>query len=140
VAAWWLCRLPMVELVFVVVCRPGVLVLSPEKAAVEEVERERKKNRESCRNREEADFLAYFGPKFLLPQAIKSTSIYSRWKRAIFSTQGKNFQPLIRLGRIQRLAQNRHGTLSNLQKKLPVLACLGHRRRRLIVIQTELLI
>ena len=46
VAAWWLCRLPMVELVFVVVCRPGVLLLSPEKAAVEEVERERKKNRE----------------------------------------------------------------------------------------------
>jgi hypothetical protein len=43
---WWLCRLPMVELVFVVVCRPGVLVLSLEKAAVEEVERERKKNRE----------------------------------------------------------------------------------------------
>jgi hypothetical protein len=44
--SWWLCRLPMVELVFVVVCRAGVLVLSPEKAAVEEVERERKKNRE----------------------------------------------------------------------------------------------
>jgi hypothetical protein len=36
----------MVELVFLVVCRPGVLVLPPEKAAVEEVERERKKNRE----------------------------------------------------------------------------------------------
>jgi len=46
VAAWWLCQLPMVELVFVVACRPGVLVFSPEKAAVEEVERERKKNRE----------------------------------------------------------------------------------------------
>ena len=46
VAAWWLCRLPMVELVFLVVCRPGVLLFSPEKAAVEEVERERKKNRE----------------------------------------------------------------------------------------------
>ena len=45
-AAWWLCQLPMVELVFVVACRPGVLVFSPEKAAVEEVERERKKNRE----------------------------------------------------------------------------------------------
>jgi len=28
----------MVELVFVVVCRPGVLVFSREKAAVEEVE------------------------------------------------------------------------------------------------------
>ena len=42
VAAWWLCRVPMVELVFVVVCRPGVLVFWSEKAAVEEVERERK--------------------------------------------------------------------------------------------------
>ena len=39
VAAWWLFRLPMVELVFVVVCRPDVLLLSPENAAVEEVER-----------------------------------------------------------------------------------------------------
>jgi hypothetical protein len=36
----------MVELVFVVVCRPGVLVFSREKVAVEEVERERRKNRE----------------------------------------------------------------------------------------------
>ena len=45
VAAWWLCRLPMVELVFVVVCRPGVLVFWSEKAAVEEVERERKTER-----------------------------------------------------------------------------------------------
>jgi hypothetical protein len=45
VAAWWLCRLPMVELVFVVVCRPGVLVFWSEKAAVEEVKRERKTER-----------------------------------------------------------------------------------------------
>jgi len=36
------------------------------------------------------------------------------------------------------LAQSRHGALLNLQKKLLELACLG--RRRLIVIQTELLI
>ena len=35
----WLCWLPMVELVFVVVYRVGLLVFSPEKAAVEEVER-----------------------------------------------------------------------------------------------------
>jgi len=54
------------------------------------------------------------------------------------SPQGKNFQFLIRLGRIQPLTQSRHGALSNLQKKLPELACLG--RRRLIVIQNELLI
>jgi hypothetical protein len=45
VAAWWLCRVPMVELVFVVVCRPGVLVFWSEKATVEEVERERKTER-----------------------------------------------------------------------------------------------
>jgi len=37
------------------------------------------------------------------------------------------------------LAQSRHGALSNLQKKLHELACLGRRRRRLIVIHTELL-
>jgi hypothetical protein len=39
VAAWWLCWLPVVELVFVVVYRSGLLVFSPEKAAGEEVER-----------------------------------------------------------------------------------------------------
>jgi len=88
VAAWWLCRLPMVELGFVVVFRPGVLVFSPEKAAVEEVERERKKNRESCRNREEADFLAYFGPDFLLPRVTNGAYIYRRSKRIISSTPG----------------------------------------------------
>jgi hypothetical protein len=38
-------------------------------------ERKTEKQRESGRNREEADFLAYFGPDFLLPQAIKSTFI-----------------------------------------------------------------
>jgi hypothetical protein len=35
VAAWWLCWLPVVELVFVVMYRLGLLVFSPEKAAVE---------------------------------------------------------------------------------------------------------
>jgi len=45
-------------------------------------------------------FYFIFGPNFLLPHAMKSTSIYRRWKRAILSTQEKNFQPLIRLGRI----------------------------------------
>jgi hypothetical protein len=34
-------------------------------------------------------FSPIFGPGFLLPQAMKSTSIYSRWKREIISTQGK---------------------------------------------------
>jgi len=56
-------------------------------------EKEKQKNRESGRNREEADFLAYFGPDFPLPQAIKSTSIYRRWKREILSTLEKNFSP-----------------------------------------------
>jgi hypothetical protein len=51
-------------------------------------EKEKQKNRESGRNREESDFLAYFGPDFLLPQAIKSISIYMRWKRVISSEMG----------------------------------------------------
>jgi hypothetical protein len=40
-------------------------------------------------------FLADFEPDFLLPRAMKSTSIYRRWKRAILSSPGKKFQPLI---------------------------------------------
>ena len=56
--------------------------------AEEEAEREEKK---SCINREEADFLAYFGPDFLLPQAMKSTTIYRRCKREILSILRKNF-------------------------------------------------
>jgi len=87
--------LTMVELVFVVVYSLGLLVFSPKKAAVAEVERERKKNKESCRNREEAIFffVAYFGPQFLLPQIMKSTFIYRQWKRAILSTEGKIYSP-----------------------------------------------
>jgi hypothetical protein len=65
----------------------GVL---PVVAAVEG-ERKTEKQRESGRNREEADFLAYFGPDFLLFQAIKPASLYRRWKRVISSTPGKNF-------------------------------------------------
>jgi hypothetical protein len=38
-------------------------------------------------------FLADFGPDFLLSQAIKSTSIYRQWKRAILSTMEKNCNP-----------------------------------------------
>jgi hypothetical protein len=45
-----------------------------------------------------AGFWADFGLDFLLSQAMKSTSIYRRWKRAILSTQWKNLQPLIQLG------------------------------------------
>jgi hypothetical protein len=61
--------------------------------AMAEREREREREREGGRNWEEADFVAYFGPSFLLPQGLKSTSIYRRWKWAILSTLGKNFNP-----------------------------------------------
>ena len=39
VVGWWSCWLPVVELVFLVVYRLVLLVFSPEKADVEEVER-----------------------------------------------------------------------------------------------------
>jgi hypothetical protein len=57
-------------------------------------ERRRSRRRKSAAGRgRKAGFLAYFGPAFLLPQAMKFTSIYRRWKREILSTQGKNFSP-----------------------------------------------
>jgi hypothetical protein len=37
--------------------------------------------------------LADFRPAFLLPQTMKSTFIYRRWKREILSTLGKTFNP-----------------------------------------------
>jgi len=59
VAAWWLCWLPVVELVFVVVYRSGLLVFSPEKAAGEEVERvvEDWRGKKENENRGKAGFL-----------------------------------------------------------------------------------
>jgi hypothetical protein len=48
-------------------------------------ERERRENVGREKNRGEADFLAYFGPEFLISQTIKSASIYRRWKRVISS-------------------------------------------------------
>jgi hypothetical protein len=51
-------------------------------------ERERRENVGWKKNRGEADFLAYFGPDFLLPQAMKSIYIYRKWKRVIFSAPG----------------------------------------------------
>jgi hypothetical protein len=44
-----------------------------------------RKKREDCAETKKAGFLADFGPDFLLPQAMKSTSIYRRWKR-VFSS------------------------------------------------------
>jgi len=68
---------------------------------VAEEERRRNRRRKSAAGRgRKAGFLAYFGPNFLLPQAMKSTFIYRPWKMKILFTQGKNFQPLIRLGKI----------------------------------------
>jgi len=53
---------------------------------VAEEERRRNKRRKFAAGiGRKAGFLAYFGPDFLLPQAIKSTSIYRRWKRVISS-------------------------------------------------------
>jgi len=37
-------------------------------------------------------FFTIFGPDFLLPQAMKSTSIYKWWKRVILY-RGKIFSP-----------------------------------------------
>jgi hypothetical protein len=53
-------------------------------------ERGREKN---YRTGQKGWFLADFGPHFLLHQAMKSTSIYRRWKRAILSSPGKIFSP-----------------------------------------------
>jgi len=53
--------------------------------------KKKKQKKKICSGkREEGCFLAYFGPNFLLPQTMKSTSIYRRWKKEILSTQGKN--------------------------------------------------
>ena len=74
-------------------------------------ERERKKTTETG---QKGWFLADFGPDFLLPQAMKSTCIYRRWKRAILSSPGKNFQPLIWLEESKLLVQSMYLELPNL--------------------------
>jgi hypothetical protein len=57
---------------------------------------ERERERKNCRNGGQGGwFLADFELDFLLPRAMKSTSIYRWWKRAILSSPGKKFQPLI---------------------------------------------
>jgi len=74
-------------------------------------ERERKNN---CRNGGQRGwFLADFEPEFLLPQNMKSTSIY-RQLRAILSSRGKNFQPLMWLEESKPLIQNVYLELPNL--------------------------
>jgi len=91
-------------------------------------EREKRERWLEEKNMGEAAFLAYFGPDFLLPRAIKSTSIYRRWKRAIFSTLEKTFSSWFGWEGSQPLAQSRHGALSNCQIcscRLSELASLG---------------
>ena len=53
--------------------------------AEDTMEREKEKK---CVETKKASFLADFGPDFS-HQAMKSTSIYKQWKRAILSTLGK---------------------------------------------------
>ena len=66
VAAWWLCWLPVVELVFVVVYRLGLLVFSPEKAAVERWRELQKADgeRRKMETGGEAGFLRFLDPIF----------------------------------------------------------------------------
>jgi hypothetical protein len=68
-----------------------VVVVAEGTAEKEKGERERRQKKK--KNRGGGWFFFDFGPNFLLPQAIKSTSIYRRWKRAILSTMEKNFSP-----------------------------------------------
>jgi hypothetical protein len=77
---------------------------------------ERERERRNCRNQGwRGWFLADFGPDFLIPQTLTSTSIYRRGKRANLSTLRKNFSPWFSWEGSQLLVQNRHGALSNLQ-------------------------
>jgi hypothetical protein len=65
------------------------------------LEQRRERGKEKLQKRGQRGwFLADFGPNILLLKAINSASIYRQWKRVISSLQGKNFQPLIQLGRI----------------------------------------
>jgi hypothetical protein len=52
-----------------------------------------RKKREKCWLEKKQGSKLIFGPDFLHAQSMKSTLIYRRWKRVIFSTQGKTFNP-----------------------------------------------
>jgi len=79
------------------------------------LERRREREIKNCKNGGQRGwFLADFEPNFLLPQAMKSTSIYRRWKRAILSSLEKNFQPLIWLEESKPLVQSMYLELPNL--------------------------
>jgi len=76
------------------VVQPAVtlLVLAEGTAEKDKGERERERERERRQRRKKNRggdwFFSDFGPDFLLPQAINSASIYSRWKRVISSAPG----------------------------------------------------
>jgi hypothetical protein len=54
---------------------------------------EREGGKKTAETGQKGWFFANFGPHFLVPQAMKSTSIYRGWKRAILSSPGKIFSP-----------------------------------------------
>lgn len=60
-------------------------------------------------------FSANFELVFLLPLSMKIAPIYRAGKRAIFSSMGEKYQPLIRPDRSKPLAQSGHLELPNLQ-------------------------
>ena len=73
-------------------------------------------------------FSANFELVFLLPQAMKCAPIYRKWKRVIFSSLGKTFQPLIQLEESKPSVQSVHLELPNLAApgcELPEVATLG---------------
>ena len=60
-------------------------------------------------------FSANFELVFLLPLSMKIAPIYRAGKRAILSSMGEKYQPLIRPERSRPLAQSGHLELPNLQ-------------------------
>jgi hypothetical protein len=60
-------------------------------------------------------FSANFELVFLLPLSMKIAPIYRAGKRAILSSMGEKYQPLIRPERSKPLAQSEHLELPNLQ-------------------------
>ena len=67
----------------------AVVVVVEGTAEKEKGKRERRQKKK--KNRGGGWFFSEFGPDFLLPRGIKSTSIYRRRKRVISSSPGENF-------------------------------------------------
>jgi hypothetical protein len=77
------------------------------------IERERRE-RTAVKTGEQAGFFWFLDPQFLLAPNMKSAPIYRRWKRAILSSRGKNFQPLIWMEESRPSVQSVHLELPNL--------------------------